>query len=320
MLDEAGLEAGGAEGAERDEGASAPAPSSEPRSPLPPAVVVVATRSVEAVVPVAVTGAPIGEVGSFPSAFASGPEPASASADLAPEPIPRPVAESASPPMPAPDPLPTSGADGLSAEPAGNGWVVTFEPFGSGVAGVAVLTVESEPGPEVGAEVGVGAAVGPGSGSAVGAVAGAKVVGRSGETVAYRSGAPVDSGPGVAEDSGLAGVAGSPDPAGIAEDPGPDSVAEEPGLAGAVDDPEPAGVADGSRSAGVNTEPGVEAGCEAATWVASGDDALGAPGESEAPSAAEDAVRAESAGAEPTAVSADDPDRGVTRTRAGVPM
>ena len=213
--------------------------------------------------------------------------------------------------MPAPDPLPTSGEDGLSAEPEGNGLVVTFEPFGSGVAGVAVLTVESEPGPEVGAEVGVGAAVGPGSGSAVGAVAGAKVAGRSGETVAYRSGAPVDSGPGVAEDSGLAGVAGSPDPAGIAEDPGP---------AGAVDDPEPAWVADGSRSAGVDTEPGVEAGCEAATWVASGDDALEAPGEPEAPSAAEDAVRAVAAGAEPTAVSADDPDRGVTRTRAGVPM
>lgn len=309
MLDEAGLEAGGAaEGAERDEGASTPAPSSESRSPLPPAVVV-ATRSVEAVVPVAVTGAPIGEVGSFPSAFASGPEPASASADLAPEPIPRPVAESASPPMPAPDPLPTSGADGLSAEPEGNGWVVTFEPFGSGVAGVAVLTVESEPGPEVGAEVGVGAAVGPGS--AVGAVAGAKVAGRSGETVACRSGAPVDSGPGVAEDSRLAGVAGAPEPA---------SVAEEPGPAGAVDDPEPAGVADGPRSAGVDTEPGVEAGCEAATWVASGDDALGAPGEPEAPSAAEDAVRAEAAGAEPTAVPADDPDRGVTRTRAGMPM
>jgi hypothetical protein len=220
--------------------------------------------------------------------------------------------------MPAPDPLPTSGADGLLAEPEGNGWVVTLEPFGSGVAGVAVLTVESEPGPEVGAEVGVGAAVGPGS--AVGAVAAAKVAGRSGETVAYRPGAPVDSGPGVAEDSGLAGVAGSPDPAGIAEDPGPASVAEEPGPARAVDDPESAGVADGSRSAGVDTEPGVEAGCEAATWVASGDDALEAPGEPEAPSAAEDAVRAEAAGAEPTAVSADDPDRGVTRTRAGVPM
>jgi hypothetical protein len=211
--------------------------------------------------------------------------------------------------MAAPDPLPTSGADGLSAEPEGNGWVVTFEPFGSGVAGMAVLTVESEPGPEVGAEVGVGVAVGPGS--AVGAVAGATVAGPSGETMAGRSGAPVDSGPGVVEDSGLAGVAGAPEPAVVAEEPGP---------AGAAEDPEPAGVTDGSRSAGVDTGPGVEAGCEAATWVASGDDALGAPGELEPPPAAEDAVRAEAAGAEPTAVSAEDSDRGVTRTRAGVPM
>lgn len=97
-------------------------------------------------------------------------------------------------------------------------------------------------------------------------------------------GALVESRPGVAEDSGLAAVA------------------------------------DGSGPAGVDAGTGVEAGCEAAIWIASGDDALGAPGELEAPSAAEDAARAESAGGELTAVSAEDPDRGVTRTRAGVPM
>jgi hypothetical protein len=184
--------------------------------------------------------------------------------------------------------------------------LVTFEPFGSGAAGVALLTVESEPGPEVGAEVGVRAAVGPGS--AVGPATGAAVVDRSGETVAGRSGALVDSGPGVAEGSGLAGLASAPEPAGVAEDPGP---------GGAAEDPEPIGVADGSRSAGVDAGIGVEGGCEAATWVASGDDALGTPGEREA---AEDAVRSEAAGGELAAVSAEDPDRGVARTRAGVPM
>ena len=160
--------------------------------------------------------------------------------------------------------------------------MVTFGPFGSGIAGVALLTVESEPGPETGAEVGVGAAVGPGS--TVGAATGAVVPGSSGATVAGRSGALAESRSGVAEDPGLAGVA------------------------------------EGSGPAGVDAGTGVEAGCEAATWVASGGDALGAPGELEAPRAAEDAVRAESAGGELTAVSAEDPDRGVTRTRAGVPM
>jgi hypothetical protein len=87
---------------------------------------------------------------------------------------------------------------------------------------------------------------------------------------------------------------------------------------GVAEDPGAAGVADGSGPVDAGT--GVEVGCEAATWVASADDALGAPGEPEAPPAAEDAVRAESAGGELTAVSAEDPDRGVTRTRAGVPM
>jgi hypothetical protein len=63
--------------------------------------------------------------------------------------------------MPEPNPVPTPGADGLSAESEGNDWLVTFGAFGSGVADVAALTVESEPGPEIGAEVGLGAAVGP---------------------------------------------------------------------------------------------------------------------------------------------------------------
>jgi hypothetical protein len=184
--------------------------------------------------------------------------------------------------MPEPDPVPTPGADGLSAEPEGSDWLVTFGPFGSGIAGVALLTAESEPGPETGAEAGVGAAVGPGS--TVGAATGAVVPDSSGATLEGRSGALVESRPGVAEDPGLAGVA------------------------------------EGSGPAGVDAGTGVEAGCEAATWVVSGDHALGAPGELEAPPAAEDAVRAESAGGEPTAVSAEDLDRGVTRTRAGVPM
>ena len=65
VLDEAGLEAGGAgEGAGRDEGASAPAHSSELRSPLPPAVVVVVAGAVGVVASVALSGVAIGEVGS----------------------------------------------------------------------------------------------------------------------------------------------------------------------------------------------------------------------------------------------------------------
>jgi hypothetical protein len=75
--------------------------------------------------------------------------------------------------MPEPDPVPTPGADGRSAEPEGNDWLVTFGPFRSGVAGVALLTVESEPGPETGAEGRVGAAVG--TRSTVGAATGAVV-------------------------------------------------------------------------------------------------------------------------------------------------
>jgi hypothetical protein len=63
--------------------------------------------------------------------------------------------------MPEPDPVPTPGADGLSAESEGNDWLVTFGTSGSGVADVVALTVESEPGPEIGAEVGVGATGGP---------------------------------------------------------------------------------------------------------------------------------------------------------------
>jgi hypothetical protein len=247
---------------------------------------------------VAMTGASIDEVGSVPSASASGPVPVPASAPAGPalEPIPRPVDVSASPPMPEPIPVPTPGAAGLSAEPEGNEWLVTFEPFRSCVAGVAL----PEPGPGVWAELGVGAAVGPAS--AVGVAMGAAVPGRSEATVAGRSGALVDSESGVAEDSGLAGVGGGPVPAEVAKD--------------AL----PAGVADGSGPAGVDAESGVEAGCAAATSVASGDDALGAPGEPEALPAAEDAARPESAGGELTAVSAEDPDRWVTRTRAGVPI
>ena len=179
VLDEAGLEAGGAaEGAERDEGISAPAPS-EPRSPLPPAAVVVDACSGGAVVAPVVAGAPIDEVGSFPSALAFGPVPvpASTSADLAPELVSRRVAESATPPMPEPDVVRTPGADGRSTELEGNDWMVTFAPFGSGVVGVVLLAVESEPGPETGAEVGVGAAVGPES--TVGAAAGAVVADRA---------------------------------------------------------------------------------------------------------------------------------------------
>jgi hypothetical protein len=286
-LDEAGLEAGeAAEGAEKDEGASAPA-SSEPRSPLPPAVVVVATCSVGVVEPVAMTGASIDEVGSVPSTSVSGPVPVPACASAGPalEPIPRPVDVSASPPMPEPAPVPTPGAAGLSVEPEGNNWLVTFESFGSCVAGVALL----EPGPGVWAELGVGAAVGPAT--AVGVATGAAVPGRSEATVAGRSGALVDSEPGVAEDSGRAGVGGGPLPAEVAED----------ALA--------AGVADGSGPAGVDAESGVEAGCAAATSVAWGDDALRAPGEPEAPPPAEVAARAESAGGEPAAVSAEDLDR-----------
>ena len=202
--------------------------------------------------------------------------------------------------MPEPIPVPTPGAAGLSAEPEGNDWLVTFEPSGSCIAGVALLTVEPEPGPGVWAALGVGAAVGPGS--AVEVAPGAAVAGRSEATVASRSGALVDCEPGVAEDSGLAGVGGGPVPAEVAEDA------------------MPAGVADGSGPAGVDAESGVEAGYAAATSVASGDDALGAPGEPEAPPAVEDAARAESAGGELAAVSAEDPDRWVTRTRAGVPI
>jgi hypothetical protein len=195
--------------------------------------------------------------------------------------------------------VPTPGAAGLSAESEGNDWLVTFELSGCCVADMALLTVEPEPGPGVWAELGVGAAVGPGS--AVGVATGAAVAGRSEATVAGRSGALVDSEPGVAEDSGLAGVGGHP----------PVEV---------VEDALPARVADGSGPAGVDAESGVEAGCAAATSVASGDDARAVPGEPEAPPAAEDAVRAESAGGELAAVSAEDPDRWVTRTRAGVPI
>ena len=137
--------------------------------------------------------------------------------------------------------------------------------------------------------------------------------------MAGRSRALVDSEPGVVEDSGLAGVAGAPERVRVAEEPGPTGVAGDPGPAGAAESPAPIGVADGSGSAGVDAGTGVEGGCEAGTWVASGDDALGTPGEPEA-SEDEDAVRAEAAPGELAAVSAEDPDRGVTRTRAGVPM
>ena len=187
-----------------------------------------------------------------------------------------------------------------------------FEPFGCDVVGVALLVVESEPGPEVGAEVGVRAAVGPGS--TTGPAAGAAV---ADQEEAGRSGALVGSGTGVAENTGPAG-AGAPGPAGVAEDPEPAGAVEGLWPAGAAEDPEPIGVAGGSGSAGVDAGTWVEEwGCEAAAWVASGDDALGTPG---GPEAAEDAVRAEAAGGELAAVSAEDPDRWVTRTRAGVPM
>jgi hypothetical protein len=229
------------------------------------------------VVPVAATEARIGEAGSFPSAFAS-------------RPVPRPDAASANP---APEPIPRPVAE--SASP------LSPEPDPAPASGADGLSAESEGNDWL-------ATFGP---------FGSDVADRSGETVAGRSGALVDSGPGVAEDSGLAGVAGAPEPARVAEGRGPAGVAAGPGPAGAAEDPEPIGVADGSGSAGVDAGTGVEGGCEAATWVASGDDALGTPGE---PGASEDAVRAEAEGGELAAVSAEDPDRGVTRTRAGVPM
>lgn len=265
--DEAEPPGSGAAGA-AEPGEDAPARPSEPRSPLP-AAVVVAGCPIEDVATVAVSGASIDGPGSFPPVFPSEPMPeaAPASADPAPAAIPKPGPPATSEPAPGPTP----GADGASAGPGAYDWLAEFGSFGGGVAGGSLLTVEPESGPEVRGEAGVRTAVGPGSasGTAVGAAtsdpSAVATSDPSGAVVADWSGAAIGSEP----------VDG-----------------DGPGVAGDADSPVPGRDADALWLAGVAGETEVGVGGEAAAGGASGGGGEGAP---MASSAVEDAGRPEAA-------------------------
>ena len=193
--DEAELAGAGVAGG-AEPGEDALAPSSEPRSPLPPTAVVVAGCPVEDGTTVAVSGASIDGPGSIRPALPS-------------------------------EPIPAPSADGAPAGPEAYGWLVEFGSLGDCGEGGSLLTPASEPGPEAG----VGTADGPGSafGAAVAAATSgpseAATSDRSEAVVAARSGAAVGSGSGPGDGdwdwdgSGVTGDADSPAPAGDAGAP-----------------------------------------------------------------------------------------------------